>query len=121
MTKEKPVIWFPDNVRKEIKDEWPTEIKRDIGFQLSKVQQGMNPDNFREMPSVGEGVREIKIQDEDKSQYRLIYVAKFSEGIYAFHAITKKKTQKTSDNDIKLAKKRLKEIVEKRKEAKRDV
>ncbi len=67
------------------------------------------------MPSIGAGVKEIKLQDEDKSQYRIIYIAKFEEAIYVFHVITKKKTQRTSQFDIDLAKKRLSEIIEHRK------
>jgi phage-related protein len=50
------------------------------------------------------------IQDNDKSQYRLIYIAKFEEAIYVFHGITKKTSESTSDRDITLAKKRLGEI-----------
>ena len=30
--------------------------------------QGLDPDHFREMPSIAAGVREIKLQDENKSQ-----------------------------------------------------
>ena len=71
------------------------------------------------MPTIGAGVREIKLQNEDKSQFRLIYVAKFQEGIYAFHVITKKTTEKTSKADIEIAKKRYKEIVQQRKTGKR--
>lgn len=68
------------------------------------------------MPSIGMGVNEIKLQDENKSQYRLIYVAKFEEAIYVIHVITKKTSQKTSTRDIDLAKKRLAEIIEFRKQ-----
>ncbi|MBY0358303.1 MAG: type II toxin-antitoxin system RelE/ParE family toxin [Candidatus Obscuribacterales bacterium] len=111
---EKEVIWYPDNLKEEIRKNWPTEMKKEIGFQLGRVQQGLDPDHFREMPSIGAGVREIKIQDENKSQYRLIYVAKFQEGIYAFHVITKKTTEQTEKSDIKIASKRYKEIIENR-------
>lgn len=112
---EKEVIWYPEKLRDEIKKDWPSDIKREVGFQLGRVQQGLDPDHFREMPTIGAGVREIKLQDEDKSQYRLIYVAKFQEGIYAFHVITKKTTEKTVKADIEIAKKRYLEIIEQRK------
>ncbi|MBL0186758.1 MAG: type II toxin-antitoxin system RelE/ParE family toxin [Candidatus Obscuribacter sp.] len=70
------------------------------------------------MPSIGAGVKEIKLQDDDKSQYRLIYIAKFEEAIYVFHVITKKTSETTSTRDITLAKKRLSEITEHRKQRK---
>ena len=69
------------------------------------------------MPSIGTGVREIKLQDDDKSQYRLIYIANFEEGVYVFHVITKKTTEQTSPQDIQIAKKRLKEIIGNRKKS----
>jgi phage-related protein len=93
-------------------------MRKAVGFQLGRVQQGLQPDHYRNMPSIGAGVKEIKLQDEDKSQYRLIYIAKFEEAIYAFHVITKKTTEQTDPKDIELASKRLKEIIEFRKKSK---
>jgi phage-related protein len=94
-------------------------MRKDGGFQLGRVQQGLEPDNFRPMPSIGTGVREIKLQDDNKSQYRLIYIANFDEGIYVFHVITKKTTEQTTTRDIQIAKKRLNEIIDKRKPSKK--
>lgn len=94
-------------------------MRKDGGFQLGRVQQGLDPDNYRPMPTIGTGVREIKLQDEDKSQYRLIYIANFAEGIYVFHVITKKTTEQTSPQDIQTAKKRLSEIIEHRNKSKK--
>lgn len=109
-SEEKEVIWWPEKLTDEIKKNWPMEMRKEVGFQLGRVQQGLDPDHYREMPSIGAGVKEIKLQDEDKSQYRLIYIAKFPEGIYAFHVITKKTTEQTEKTDIDIAKKRLREI-----------
>ncbi len=112
---EKEVIWHPEKLKEEIKKEWPEQMRKDVGFQLGRVQQKLDPDHFREMPSIAAGVREIKLQDENKSQYRLIYVAKFEEGIYVFHVITKKTTEKTDKTDLEISRKRYKEIVDSRK------
>lgn len=119
-SEEKEVVFWPENLVEEIKKNWPAEIKREGGFQLGRVQQGLEPNNFRTMPSIGSGVKEIKLQDEDKSQYRLIYIAKFEEAIYVFHVITKKTTEATSQKDIDLAKKRLKEIMHYRQASKKN-
>jgi len=53
-------------------------------------------------------MKEIRIQDAN-GQYRVIYVAKFADGLHVLHAF-QKKTQKTSKRDIDLAAKRYKEI-----------
>ncbi len=60
------------------------------------------------MTSVGSGVKEIRVSAED-GIYRTIYVAKFKDAVYVLHAFQKKE-QKTRQEDIDLAKKRLKEI-----------
>jgi len=118
-TEEKEVIFWPPSLVDEVKKDWPEYMRREGGFQLGRVQQGLDPDNYRPIPTIGAGVREIKLQDDDKSQYRLIYIAKFEEAIYVFHVITKKTTQQTSPHDIQIAKKRLNEIIEHRKKSKR--
>jgi phage-related protein len=52
------------------------------------------------MPTVGKGAREIRIQE--RGQYRVIYLATHGKTIYVLHAF-RKKTQKTRQSDIKLA------------------
>lgn len=59
------------------------------------------------MKSVGQGVREIRIQQE--GQYRVIYVASFEEKVYVLHAF-QKKTQKTSKQDLDAAKRAFREV-----------
>ncbi|HEY9755513.1 MAG TPA: type II toxin-antitoxin system RelE/ParE family toxin [Oculatellaceae cyanobacterium] len=115
----KTVIWRPENLRAEIKKKWPVDVRENVGFQLQRVQFGKEPNNYRTMPSIGAGVYEIKVQDDDKKQFRLIYVAKFAEAIYVIHVITGKTTERTSPQDIELAKQRLKQIIEERKAEKK--
>ncbi len=116
---EKQVIFWPDRLRDEIKKDWPEAMRKEGGFQLSRVQQGLDPDNYRPMTTIAPGVREIKLQDEDKSQYRLLYTANFEDVIYVFHVITKKTTEQTTTQDIQLAKKRHSEIVAHRQKSKK--
>ena len=59
------------------------------------------------MTSIGQGVREIRIQDN--GQYRVMYVAKYSDVIYVLHAF-QKKTQKTNKKDIDTAKRELQKL-----------
>jgi phage-related protein len=92
---------------------FPNKAKRESGFQLDKVQQGETPTDWKPMNSIAIGVQEIRIKDDD-GIYRIIYIAKFKEAVYALHAF-KKKTQKTSKSDIDTAKKSYKIIIEERK------
>jgi phage-related protein len=60
------------------------------------------------MPSVGAGVREIRIWD-DRGVIRVIYVTQLASVVYVLHAF-QKKTQQTAKRDIDLARLRLGEI-----------
>jgi phage-related protein len=57
--------------------------------------------------AVGSGVYEIRIHEA--GEYRIFYIAKRENAIYVLHAF-QKKTQKTRQADIDLAKQRLKNL-----------
>ena len=59
------------------------------------------------MQSIGSGVKEIRIHV--LGEWRVIYVAKLSDAVYVLHAF-KKKSQKTSRQDIELARQRYNRI-----------
>ena len=82
------------------------------GFQLDRLERGLEPADWKPMPSVGAGVREIRIRDESGA-YRVLYVAKFEEAVYVLHCF-QKKTQATPKRDIDLAEKRFRDLVEER-------
>lgn len=110
---KKLTVWYTEAMRVEVRA-WPKAVKEDIGEELNKVEYGGEPRDFKPMPTIGTGVNEIRVSDKG-DQYRLIYVAKFEEAIYVLHVITKKKTQRTSQHDIDIAKKRYNTLVERRK------
>jgi len=87
--------------------EFPVLAKREAGYQLDRVQHGLDPMDWKPMKSVGQGVREIRIQHE--GQYRVIYVASFEEKVYVLHAF-QKKTPKTSKQDLDAARRAFKEV-----------
>lgn len=89
----------------------PFPARREAGFQLDKVQQGGEPDDWKPMRSIGQGVREIRIRDE-AGAYRVIYLAKLADAVYVLHCF-QKKTEQTSDRDIELARKRFRELMRK--------
>ena len=86
---------------------FPEEARRVAGFELRAVQNGLEPRDCRPMRSVGPGVKEIRIHVF--GQWRIVYVTKLADAIYALHAF-QKKSQKTSNSDIELARRRFKEI-----------
>lgn len=88
---------------------FPLPARREAGHQLDQVQNGQDPDNWKPMNTVGQGVKEIRILDTDGA-FRVLYVAKFAAAIYVLHCF-KKKTQKTSRTDLDLAAKRYRDLL----------
>jgi phage-related protein len=86
---------------------FPANARREAGYQLDRVQQGFDPDDWRPMPSIGAGVREIRVR-ERAGTFRVIYVATFADAVYVLHAF-QKKTQQTPKRDMDLAALRLRE------------
>ncbi len=86
---------------------FPDEARRAAGFELRTVQNGLDPGDWKVMPSIGPGVKEIRIHV--LGEWRVIYVAKFSDAVYVLHAF-QKKSRKTKKSDIELARKRLNQI-----------
>ena len=77
------------------------------------VQRGLQPDDFKPMPTIGRGVEEIRIRD-DTGNFRVIYTARLADAVLVLHAF-QKKTQRTSQRDIELAKARFREMMKDRK------
>jgi phage-related protein len=90
--------------------EFPEDARQDAGYQLDKVQRGLQPDDFRPMPSIGRGVEEIRVWD-DSGTYRVIYTARMKDEVIVLHAF-QKKTQTTSTKDVELAKRRWAQWIE---------
>lgn len=95
---------------------FPFESKKKAGFQLRKVQAGLEPDDWKPFDDLGAGVREIRIKDAN-GIYRVMYVAKFAEAIYVLHCF-QKKTDATTKHDKDIAQTRYRSVLHARKEAK---
>jgi phage-related protein len=107
----KPVRFLGDSL-KAIR-EFGDDAKRDAGFQLDRVQRGLDPTDFKPMTTVGKGVREIRMRDE-AGIYRVMYTAQLADSIYVLHAF-QKKTQTTSKRDIDTAHRRWLELMKEEK------
>jgi phage-related protein len=89
---------------------FPEGPRRAAGYQLDRVQNGLDPDDWKPMQSVGDGVRDIRIRDS-QGAFRVLYVAKLGEGICVLHCF-QKKSERTAKRDLDLARTRLRELVE---------
>ena len=107
----KPIVWLADS-RGQI-SAFANEARNVAGFELWEIQQGKEPSDWKPMPSVGLGVKEIRVRVG--GAYRIIYLAKFVEAVYVLHAF-QKKAQKTPKPDIDLARKRFRELIQERKQ-----
>jgi phage-related protein len=87
---------------------FPKSIRRDAGYQIDQVQRGVEPDDWKTMTSIGSGVCEIRIQD-DAGAFRVLYVARFADAVHVLHCF-QKKSRKTSQRDIDLAKRRYRDF-----------
>jgi phage-related protein len=86
---------------------FPAAVRDDVGYQLYQVQLGLEPADWKPMPTVGRGVREIRYRD-DTGAYRAIYLATMADAVHVYH-VFKKKTQKTTQHDLEIARKRYRE------------
>ena len=92
--------------------EFSADARHGAGFQLDRVQRGLEPDDWKPMAAIGSGVKELRIW-EAAGTFRVIYLAKLVEAVYVLHCF-KKKTEQTSEKDIRLARKRFNELMKER-------
>jgi phage-related protein len=111
---DKPLVWLGSS-RIDVRT-FPALVRRLTGFQLRRTQQGLDPDDWKPMPSVGPGVREIRIHTE--GAYRVFYVAAFEEAIYVLHSF-EKKTRKTAARHLEIGRQRFRALVQMRQHEKK--
>jgi phage-related protein len=102
---DKPLVWVGsslDTVRA-----FPVDARRAAGYQLRRVQSGLAPNDHKALPTVGAGVLEIRIHT--RTEHRIVYLAKSDEAIYVLHAF-EKRSRKTSQADLALARERLAQV-----------
>ena len=87
--------------------EFPPSVKRAIGYELDKVQRGLDPKDWKAMPSIGPGIREIRIRID--GAWRVVYIANRGDVVYVLHAF-QRKTQRTAMQDMTTIKSALKEL-----------
>jgi phage-related protein len=101
----KPISFLGDS-RDAIRD-FPDGPRYRAGVELRAVQNGLEPDDWKPMTTIGSGVREIRIRDASGA-FRIVYLATLPDLVLVLHAF-QKKTQQTAQRDIELAVKRLRD------------
>lgn len=114
MNEDKEIRWVGSSYDDLL--DFPHDPRREAGFQLGKVQQGLDPDDWKPFDDVGPGVREIRIRDA-AGIFRVMYVAKFVGIIYVLHCF-QKKSEATAKRDKDIAETRYRAIVREMKERK---
>ena len=83
---------------------FPVRAKAEAGTDMRRVQQGVDPRDWKPMTEIGAGVREIRVRTSDGA-FRVLYVVENATDIFVLHAF-QKKTQRTSARDIAKGKSR---------------
>ena len=102
----KPVRFVGDTLQ-AIRN-FPVAAKNKAGYQLERVQRGLDPQDWKPIRSIGAGLREFRVRDESGA-FRVIYLATLPEAIYVPHAFHKN-TQQTARGDIELAARRFRQV-----------
>ena len=87
MGDDKPIYWIGSSYKDLLN--FPAEAKQDAGYQLHRIQNGLNPEDWKPFQAIGAGVKEIRISDSGNA-HRIMYIAKFAEKIYVLHSFQKK-------------------------------
>jgi phage-related protein len=102
----KPIVWMGDSL--DVIRGFSMAGRQRAGFELGRVQAGQEPTDWKPMPTVGPGVREVRVHAEN--EYRVLYVASFRRCVYVLHAFAKK-SGRTSKADLETGKNRLRHVV----------
>jgi len=105
----KQLLWIGNSYK--VLRGFPDIVKQAAGFQLHLIQQGRDPDDWKPMQSIAPGVREVRVHAD--GEHRIIYIARFEEGVYILHAF-QKKSQKTTKKDLDIARARFREVIQQR-------
>lgn len=88
---EKEIRWVGSSLEDLLA--FPITVRKAVGYQLHKIQYGIEPDDWKPFSEIGAGVNEIRIRDNN-GIYRVMYVAKFAEAFYVLHSASKNRRNK---------------------------
>ncbi len=106
---EKALVWLGSSLE-DVRG-FADDARRTAGYQLGRVQHGPLPTDWKPMVAVGPGVVEIRIHT--RLAHRVFYLAKFEEAVYVLSAF-EERTRKTPPAEIELARRRLGDLLRRR-------
>ena len=68
----KQVVWMGSS-REDLRG-FPEAVQDSVGFELYRIQCGLEPKDWKSLTSVGTGVKEIRVRDE-AGIFRVIYLS----------------------------------------------
>lgn len=100
---------------REVIRAFPEDVRKEMGKAIRELQKGvvLGMPISKPIQTVESGVFELRVKDESGA-FRVFYYLRIKGKVLIFHAF-QKKTQKTPDKEIKLGKKRLKELLNEQK------
>jgi len=104
----KPVAWVGssfDDLRC-----FPPIVRKDAGYQLHRLQSGLEAADWKSMPEIGRGVEELRLRCAS-GIYRIIYLSRIGDAVFVLHCFSKK-TQRTAEHDKQIARVRYQAIHE---------
>ena len=108
---EKEIRWMGSSYHDLLA--FPEEPRRQAGFQLGKIQAGLDPDDWKAFDASAPE-RAKSASSEADGIYRVMYVTKFVEALYVLHCF-QKKTQKLTRRIETIAEMRYRAIINDRK------
>lgn len=99
MTTTLKPIWWEGSSKAELLA-FPEDAVQDAGYQLHRLQEGNEPQDWKPLKSLGKGITgvyEIRIW-EDSTTFRIAYVTKFKGSVTVLHC-WQKTTQATTQAD----------------------
>ena len=108
MAASKPLVWIASSKR-DLKT-FPEAVKDVVGYALYLAQIGRKHEAAKPLRGFGSaGVLEV-VEDNVGGTYRGVYTVRFAGVVYVLHCF-QKKSQRTSNKDIQLARKRYRDLM----------
>jgi len=105
---QEPAIVVWEGNSKEVLKTFPKKMRAAFGLEVRSLQDGDMPTNSRPMQSIGKRVYELRQMDSN-GWYRVIYLQRVAGHLFMLHSFVKK-SAKTSQQDLNIAKQRLKVV-----------
>lgn len=83
----KPIRFLGDSLDKLCA--FPLSDTREAGYQIDRVENGLEPDNWEPLGTGGRGVVELRIRDA-AGTVRVIYIAELRHAVYVLHCLQQK-------------------------------